>query len=82
MTSKISDGDKLVASIKRTRSGDNSPAADESGPQASEAKPVRKKASRAALGKKKSTPRKASEIRERKAALVDLFQHGRRVWPD
>ncbi len=73
MTSKVSDGDKLVASIKRTRSTEST--ADKPA-----SAPVAKKASRSAVAKKKAAPKKPD--RAPKQALIDLFQHGRRVWPD
>jgi|GEM_PF-3566605 len=73
MTSKVSDGDKLVASIKRTRSTEST--ADKPA-----SAPVAKKASRGVVRKKKAAPTKPD--RSHKQALIDVFQRGRRVWPD
>lgn len=61
--------DKLIASIKKTRSDSQSST---------------KKKSKSTAGKTSSTqtrPKKTS-TGQQKQALIDLFQYGRRVWPD
>lgn len=74
MSTKDSAGDKLVASIRKTRGSTTRRSAP--------AKTVAKKP--ASRVKKKTAARKktAGENRQRKEQLVDLFQSGGRVWPD
>ena len=78
MTDKVSDGDKLVASIKRTRSAD-APAATTPA-KAPAKKSVARKATRST--RKKAAPAAKKESPSRNQAAIELFQHGRRVWPD
>ena len=75
MSTKDSAGDMLVASIRKTRSS----AGQHSEPEKKEASKKR-----AAPVKKKAVTRKktAAKAKTQKARLVDLFQSGRRVWPD
>lgn len=77
MTSKDNAGDKLVASIRKTRSSSSSTAATQDAKPAATA-PVAKKAVR----KKAVAKKKVSANREAKARLVSTFKHGKRVWPD
>lgn len=74
MTTKDSAGDKLVASIRKTKSA-----------VATSAKPskkkVVKKATQSAKQKVLSADAKEPGL-SRKAHIIDLFQSGRRVWPD
>jgi hypothetical protein len=74
MSSKDTTGDKLVSSIRKAKSS----SASRGGPAKKAAKPkpaapVKKKAKAVVAG---------SENSARKQRLVDLFQSGRRVWPD
>ena len=74
MTTKDSAGDKLVASIRKTKSA-----------VATNAKPSKKKVVKKATqsAKQKVISADAKEPRpSRKAHIIDLFQSGRRVWPD
>ncbi len=74
MTTKDSAGDKLVASIRKTKSGasTNTPAIK---------KRVVKKA--AQTTRKKVTPvKERATTSDSKKQLVNLFNSGRRVWPD
>ena len=75
MSSKDSAGDKLVASIRKTRSSTAERTVGEK-----TATPKK----RVTTAKKKTVTRKktVSENRQRKEQIVDLFQAGRRVWPD
>jgi hypothetical protein len=75
MTTKDSAEDKLIASIQKTRSG--TPSGSKSVKKA-----VPKKSSAASKKKNPVVSGRAASTQERKQALIDLFQHGRRVWPD
>jgi hypothetical protein len=74
MTTKDSAGDKLVATIRKTKTA----------AKASTKTTTRKSAKKTA----KPSSNKASGVKatnttaNRKKQLVDLFQSGRRVWPD
>jgi hypothetical protein len=87
MTSKASAGDKLVASIRKTRSS----AAERTAPEQPVEKPAEKAAAKPAASKKRATPARkkaatrskpASANAEQKKQLTGLFQSRRRVWPD
>lgn len=70
MSTKNSAEDKLIASIQKTRSGGAAKARSKATPK----KATRKKAAaKSAAG---------ASTREQKKALINTFQHGRRVWPD
>ncbi|MGD2118554.1 MAG: hypothetical protein PVG66_09355 [Chromatiales bacterium] len=75
MSTKDSAGDKLVASIRKTRSSAGVRSASKK--TAVPKKPV-------ATVKKKAAARKKTVAagKQQKQQLVDLFQSGRRVWPD
>ena len=81
MTSKDPAEDKLIASIQKTKAQ----AAGQSDKQASASvkaaakKPAAKKTPAKAAASGKKTSRSAQS---NKTQLVDMFQHGRRVWPD
>ena len=82
MTTKDKTGDRLVASIRRTRAG-----AEGAGETATSASPAPKKAAA-----KKAAPRKAAPANTAKPARKraepkpdtgrDSYHSGRRVWPD
>ena len=83
MTSKDTTGDKLVASIRKTKTG-TSPTASST---------VKKKVAKKAAPKvaKKTATSKADEATKspsantnakRKKELVNMFHSGQRVWPD
>lgn len=75
MTTKDSAGDKLVASIRKTKSA-----------VATSAKPSKKKVVKKATQSAKQKVLSAADAKgpglSRKAHIIDLFQSGRRVWPD
>ncbi len=75
MSQKDSAEDKLIASIKKTRAG-------KSTAKKAPAKKSAKKQNTAGASKKPAVSRSSPSTRERKQVLVDLFQSGRRVWPD
>ena len=70
MSTQNSTGDKLVASVRKTKSATATP-------KTTKKKVVKKTASRSI---KAQAPAKKTE--NTKKQLVDLFQSGRRVWPD
>lgn len=74
MTTKDSTGDKLVASIRKTKSG------AATGSKTTRKKVVKKPAQR--TRKKVTSVKDTKLISSSKKQLVDLFQSGRRVWPD
>lgn len=76
MSSKDSTGDKLVASIRKTR---NSTAGRKTTPKKA---PVAKKRTASSKKKVAALTKQESPNRQLKKQLVDLFQAGRRVWPD
>ena len=86
MTSKDPAEDKLIASIQKTKAQ----ATGQSDKQATASvkAAARKPAAKKAAAKK--TPAKAAasgkktsrSAQSNKTQLVDMFQHGRRVWPD
>lgn len=80
MTKKDRAEDKLIASIKKTRAG-NKPVKKAAVKKAAPKKAAKKQAVTGAR-KKTAKPKTSPTTRERKQALVDLFQSGRRVWPD
>ena len=84
MSAKDSAGDKLIASIQKTKvqaAGGDKPASPAAKPSAK--KPAAKKAARKAPAKKAAAPKKtAGTKKSQKEELVRTFQHGRRVWPD
>jgi hypothetical protein len=74
MTRKDTTGDKLVASVRKTRkSTAGGTSAAKQTAQTSRAAKTRKPAAR-----KKST----ASTSKHKKQLIDMFQSGRRVWPD
>lgn len=74
MTTKDSAGDKLVASIRKTKSASVTT-------RKTTKKKVVKKATQSS--NKKVIPEKSENVRSNsKARIIDLFQSGRRVWPD
>ena len=74
MTTKDSTGDKLVASIRKTKSGAGTSS------KTARKKVVKKSAKRSS---KQATPGKDTKLTSSsKKQLVDMFQSGRRVWPD
>ncbi len=83
MSNKDRAEDKLIASIKKTRAG--SKAVKKA---AVKRAPARKAPAKKVVKKPGTRPKKAAvakvspSTRERKQGLVDLFQSGRRVWPD
>ncbi len=83
MSKKDRAEDKLIASIKKTRAG--SKAVKKA---AVKKAPARKAATQKLVKQQRTRPKKAAvakvspSTRERKQGLVDLFQSGRRVWPD
>lgn len=81
MSTKDSAGDKLVASIRKTRNSTVDRAASEK-PAVAKKRTVSRK--HAVPAKKKTATRKKTVPgnRQQKQQLVDLFQSGRRVWPD
>jgi hypothetical protein len=84
MSSKNTTGDKLVASIRKTKTGsaDNSTVSTVAGDTVPKIKVAKKPAPRS---KKKAAPvssAKTAEASSSKAQLIDLFQYGQRVWPD
>lgn len=80
MSTKDSEGDKLVASIRKAKSRSTTSVSDAAATPPKKAS-AKKRARPAAKPAGKSVGG-ASENATRKAQLVDLFQHGRRVWPD
>ena len=82
MTSKDTTGDKLVASIRKTKTG-STPAAGSTVKKKVVAKKAAPKVAKKAAAPKKAAP-KASENTNanRKKELVNMFHTGRRVWPD
>ena len=86
MSSKDPAEDKLIASIQKTKAqatgqSDQQAAASV---KASAKKPAAKKAATKKTPAKKSAGKATSSraAQSNKAQLVDMFQHGRRVWPD
>lgn len=75
MSKKDRAEDKLIASIKKTRSG-------KSAVKKAPIKKAAKKQPTKTASKKTAVPKTAAGTREQKQALIDLFQSGRRVWPD
>ena len=74
MTRKDSTGDKLVASVRKTRN---------SAPASSRAAKKSAQTSRAAKTRKPAAQKKStSSTSEHKKQLIDMFQSGGRVWPD
>ena len=71
MSTSDSTGDKLVASVRKTKNSTSRT------PKITKKRVVKKSTSRSinpqTTGKK---------LKSEKKQLVDLFQHGRRVWPD
>lgn len=74
MTTKDTTGEKLIASIRKTKAGSEAP-------ETTTAKKVVKKAP--VSRKKKVAPAKKTKVTPaaRKPTTVS-FTHGRRVWPD
>jgi hypothetical protein len=78
MSSKDTTGDKLVASIRKTKTGTTTT----TGNKITKKKVVKKTVQRS---RKKAVPApaaKKTETSNRKAQLIDFFHSGRRVWPD
>lgn len=95
MSGKDLAGDKLIASIKKTKQavqGSNAPASDGNQPQTAKAEavkpPVKKAVSKKTVKKKASKPKAATAKKasrnadSNKKPLIGLFNRGRRVWPD
>ena len=71
MSTNKSTEDKLLASVRKTKSA-----------ASTSSKPAKKKTvKKASVAAKKSTV-SSKPSRAQKKQLIDLFQHGRRVWPD
>jgi hypothetical protein len=75
MTTKDKTGDRLVASIRRTRAGAEKPAEEASQPPATTRK------SRAPAKKAAARPVKKLAVEQPNAAQAN-YQSGGRVWPD
>jgi hypothetical protein len=71
MSTQNSTGDKLVASVRKSKS------AATSSPKTTKKKVVRKNTQHSI--KKKIAVRKTQTLKKQ---VVDMFQSGRRVWPD
>ncbi len=102
MSAKDSVGDKLVASIQKTKAEAGTQGEAETKPQAAPAVPKaavkkatasKKAATKIAAGKKAVSKKQAAakapkaksapgSFTSNKKQLTDLYQHGRRVWPD
>ncbi len=83
MTSKDTTGDKLVASIRKTKTG-TSPAVTSTVKKKVTKKAATKVAKKAAPAKpapEKKSP-SANTNAKRKKELVNMFHSGQRVWPD
>ena len=74
MTTKDSTGDKLVASIRKTKSG------TVTSTKTAKKKVVKKTAQR--TRKKVISAKETKAATSRNSQLIDLLQSGRRVWPD
>ena len=87
MTSKDTTGDKLVASIRKTKTG-TTPAAGSTVKKKVVAKKATPKSAKKAAAPKPATPKAAPKTStentnaNRKKELVNIFHTGRRVWPD
>ena len=82
MSTKDSAEDKLIASIQKTK-------AQAAGQTETAGKQATKTTAQKAAPKKAATKKKAAastkpsrSAQSNKEQLVDMFQHGRRVWPD
>jgi hypothetical protein len=85
MTSKETAGDKLVASIRKTKTGTTTggtSSTSTTGYKTTKKKVVKKTLQRSGQKAMTAPPAKTTETSNRKAQLIDLFQFGRRVWPD
>ncbi|HYQ70761.1 MAG TPA: hypothetical protein VET88_02410 [Gammaproteobacteria bacterium] len=75
MTTKNKTGDRLVASIRRTRAGAENPAGEAS------QRPATVRKARAPAKKNTARPAKKSAAKQADAAPA-TYQSGGRVWPD
>jgi hypothetical protein len=75
MSSKSKTGDKLIASIRKSKTGTVARKTSER-PDAAKSTAAKSKASTSSSASKSSSS--ASENQERQ----NIFSHGRRVWPD
>lgn len=84
MTSKDTTGDKLVASIRKTKTGTSpsSTVKKKVATKAAGAKATPKVAKKAAAPKQAAKSSSENTNANRKKELVRTFNHGRRVWPD
>jgi len=86
MTDKTTASDKLVASIRKTKSASTTDAVPETNATATPAPKTAKKAvtkKAASTVSKKAAPKKKKVVTSsQKKALISTFQSGRRVWPD
>lgn len=80
MSTKETAEDKLIASIQKTRAGVSS--------NSKTTKQATRKKSQATLKKnrparkKKKAAQSGATNKAHKQTLIDIFQHGKRVWPD
>ena len=81
MSSEDNTADKLVASIRKTKTG-TSPSSTSTVKKKVAKKATPKVAKKAAAPKKAATASSENTNANRKKELVSLFEHGRRVWPD
>ncbi len=81
MSSKDSAEDKLIASIQKTKAQASQKAASPA-PQPAKAASRKTVAKKPAAKKKAVASKPTRAAQSNKAQLVDMFQHGRRVWPD
>lgn len=80
MTSKDSSGDKLVATIRKTKAGVASRSRNDS---MNEKSGLQKATVKKTVSKKKAVARPiARQSDSNKPKVIDLFQSGGRVWPD
>jgi hypothetical protein len=81
MTSKDTTGDKLVASIRKTKTG-STPAVGSTVKKKVTKKAAPKVAKKAVAQKTTAKSSSANTNSNRKKELVNMFHSGRRVWPD
>jgi len=75
MTTKDKTGDRLVASIRRTRAGAEKPAGEAS------QRPAAPRKAGAAVKKRAARPARKSAVKQPDSARAG-YQSGGRVWPD